>query len=403
MSRSMLFCVLVLLIALFGSARGSEAVAAGAPAIPRSAGLPAEDLALLFRVMERVQAEYVDPKTGHEVVLDAVRGLLRSLDRHSALIERVDEGSLREAFAGEFGGIGVELQLEATRLTVVRVFKDSPAAHAGIAKNDVITKIDGVPAASLTLPQSLAAIKGRPGTTVSLELRKPGGNVLALTLPRQMVRFRTVDITVIEHGIALAQISEFLDSTPYELLEGLEEASRAVKLRGVALDLRGNPGGVMESAVNVASLFLPLNRLVFSRVTRGDATSSPVMTVDPNIKSPLRADLLGIHLAVLIDAKSASASEIVASALQDHKRARVIGCGHSYGKGTIQSIVPLTASTSLKITTARYVTANGAAIESVGVTPDVVPKKDDCEKAVVAAATQVLRLSGSVAEAERSR
>lgn len=402
MSRFALCWTLLLGIAVIGSARGSEAVAAGAPAIPRSAGLPAEDLALLFRVMERVQAEYVDPKTGHEVVLDAVRGLLRSLDRHSALIERVDEGSLREAFAGEFGGIGVELQLEANRLTVVRVFKDSPAANAGMAKNDVITKIDGVPADSLTLAQSLAAIKGRPGTTVSLEIRKQAGNVLALMLPRQMVRFRTVDVTVIEDGIALAQISEFLDSTPYELLEGLEEATRAGKLRGVALDLRGNPGGVTEAAVNVASLFLPPNRLVFSRVTRGDG-SSPVMTVEPNTKSPLRADLLGVHLAVLIDSKSASASEMLASALQDHKRARVIGCGLSYGKGTIQSIVPLTASTSLKITTARYVTAKGAQIESVGVTPDVVPRKDDCEKVVVAAATQVLRLSGSVAEAQRSR
>ncbi len=395
--------VLVASLFLIGPVAGSEAIPAGPPVTTRAAGLPADDLALLFRVMERVQAEYVDPKSGHDVVLDTIQGLLRSLDRHSALIQRVDEGSLREAFAGEFGGIGVELQMEATRLTVVRVFKDSPASRAGIAKHDVITRIDNVAAASLTLPQALAAIKGRPGTTVSLVVLKEGGEPLALTLPRQMVRFRTVDVTTVENGIAVAQIGEFLDSTPYELIDALEEAAKHGELRGVAIDLRGNPGGVTESAVTVASLFLPPNRLVFSRVARGEGNTFPIMTVDPNSTSPLRAHLLGVQLVVLIDSKTASASEIVASALQDHKRARIVGCGRSYGKGTIQSIVPITASTALKLTTARYLTANGAAIESVGVSPDVTPAKEDCEKSVLTAATQILRLGGSVADAKLTR
>jgi carboxyl-terminal processing protease len=350
-------------------------------------------LALFLRVVDRISAEYVDQKTGHELVMQAIRGLVRSLDNHSELIEDMEPGALSESFSGEFGGVGVELRKD-QHLHVVRVFRDSPAARAGVERNDIVLKIDDAVADELTLAQALAAIKGRPGTTVRLEVRRGGAPPRTLPLERQMIRFRTADASRIDGDIAHVQITEFLDSTPAEVLEGIERLAARAPIRGVILDLRGNPGGVVESAVGVVSLFLPPNRLVLSSSgSRNRTARLPYMTSDTRYAAPRWMDLLLQPLVVVIDAKTASSAELVAAALKDHERAKVLGCGRSMGKGSIQSILPLTATTSLKITTARYLTPSGESIEGKGIEPDLAPKAVDvvaCDRALLSAAARLL-------------
>lgn len=344
---------------------------------PRHEVIAPEDLALFSRVVDQVARHYVDPRDGHELVLAALRSLMKSLDPHSVLIENVSPQSLRDSLVGEFGGVGVELEIAGDAAVVMQAYPDAPAARAGIRVGDRIVAVDGQAVAQRPLDAVIASIKGPPRTQVRLGIRR-NDQRFDVTVERQLVRFQTVTLEPSE-GVAIVRIAEFVDTTPAELLEQLAKAQQQGPLRGVVLDLRGNPGGVVEAGVGVVSVFMPSNVLVLTSRGREPEPPQPYLTSDafnaaarwatPELRDALRA----VPLVVLVDHRSASSSEIVAAALQDHGRARVVGCGPTFGKGSIQSIVPLTTRYAVKLTTARFSSPRGRALDGVGVMPDVVP------------------------------
>jgi len=371
-------------LALAGLAPGALASEQNMQPVPGPAraepGIPPEDLALLGRVIDEVSREYVDDKSSHELMLTAMRDMVKSLDSHSELIENVTPQALGDAVRGEFAGIGVELDIKDGMPVVLRTLRDSPAARAGIAAGDVIDSVDGRPMRGLSIDDAIVAIKGPPRTSIELRLRRPGrAQADALRLERQVVRFHTVDVSE-DGSLAVARVSEFLDGTPRELVEQLAQQAPDSLLRGVVLDFRGNPGGVVEAAVRVASAFLPPNTLVITAHGRRGTPPQPYLTSDlfdlrgpDGRRMPLVDALRQVPLVVLVDERTASSAEIVASALQDHRRARIVGCSRSLGKGTIQSIVPLSNRYAIKLTTARFHTPAGRALDGSGVTPDANP------------------------------
>lgn len=346
-------------------------------------GIQADDLALLAKVLQVVSEEYVDSKTGHELLLAATRGLVASLDRHSSLIETSKGGFMRGEQMGQFGGIGLELELRKQSLVVVRTMKDSPAAKAGLHKEDEILTIDGMSTQGLSMDDALGRIRGRPGSEVALGLRRTTSDAIETIdrrITREIIRYRTVEVDTLKKDIVFLRIHEFFDMTPADMMAALRAISQDTNLKGIVLDLRDNAGGVVESAIAVASAFLPANTLVMSSRARPHEPPQPYMTAElfahnriTESQALLKETLLKVPLVVLINRRTASSAEIVASALQDHGRAKIMGCTASMGKGSIQTIIPLTPHYAIKLTTARFFTPTGRSLDSVGVQPDLSP------------------------------
>jgi carboxyl-terminal processing protease len=368
--------VLTLALAWAGTARAWDS-AVPTPVTPASA-LPAEDLQLFARTVQQIAQHHVDAKSGHDLVIEALRRLLASLDRHSALIETGPANTVRDAVAGRFGGIGVELDPGPLGPVVVQLFRDAPAQRAGLRVGDRITEVEGEPTAGSPLDAVIARIKGPPRSTVRLQILREGDAApRGVTVERQLVRISTVSVEAAA-PTPLVRITQFMDGTPAELLEQLAETDARQPLQGLVLDLRGNPGGVVEAGVEVASVFLPPNRLVLSSHGRSAGALHPYLSIDAFTLLPAPAvrglvqRLRELPLVVLVDRLSASAAEFVAAALQDHGRARVVGCGKTYGKGSIQSIVPMGSGYAIKFTTARFSAPGGRPLEGQGVTPDLL-------------------------------
>jgi carboxyl-terminal processing protease len=338
------------------------------PSVEAADTRPAPDVvhSLFDEVTERVRSEYVDNVVPTKLEEAAIVGMVSSLDPHSGLLDADAYDEMRINTAGSYTGLGIEIAADQDRVVVVTPIEGSPAATAGVRSGDVILSIDGQPVSAEALDRTLVRMRGRPGSRVRLAISRSGEpQPLQFDLERSEVHMRTVTAEPLPGGYGYVRITQFSDSTPTDLdlaLVSLRPAGGA-GLRGLVLDLRGNPGGVLESATDVADEFIDAGMIVRAEGRAPDAR----FEIDATPGDVLH----GAPVVVLVDAGSASGSEIVAAALRDHGRATLIG-ERTYGKGSVQTVIPLRDGQALKLTTSRYFTPSGVSINKRGLEPDVV-------------------------------
>ena len=373
--RAIAFCLFWLLAASIALAQDAtppaqspQAPAAQVVAPPRgdADAVPLEEIRRYVGVFRAVKDAYVDPISDTELMRAALRGLLADLDPHSAYLEKENAAQLNEMTTGRYVGIGVELEQRADRqLVVVAPVDDSPAALAGIRAGDVIVAIDDKPIEGRDVDQASRGLRGPPGTTVKLRIRRAGeAEPRDFTLVRAEIARSSVSGRLLEPGYAYVRIASFQAVTGRDLSKQVLKLAKANKdpLRGLVLDLRSNPGGVLAAAVASADVFLDGGLVVRSRGRL--ATANAAYRANPG-------DLLdGAPIVALIDSGTASAAEVLAGALQDHQRGRLVG-SRTFGKGSIQSVVPLANGDAVKLTTGRYYTPDGHSIQAHGLKPDV--------------------------------
>ena len=353
-------------------------------AIARSssvAHLPLEELQQLAAVFGMVKSDYVEPVDEKKLITDAIGGMVAGLDPHSQYFDKKTFKEFREGTTGRFVGVGIEIGMEDGLVKVVSPIEGSPAFRAGPKSGDLITKIDDTVVKGLTMDQAVKRMRGEPNTKVVLTLfRKTENRSFPVTIVREEIRTQSVRAKVIEPGYAWLRVSQFQDRTVDDFVRKLDEIyKQEPNLKGLVLDLRNDPGGLLEASVAISAAFLPGDAVVVS--TNGQITDSKaVFKAAPEYYSrrggtdPLRKlpdAVKKVPLIVLVNEGSASASEIVAGALQDHKRATIMGA-QTFGKGSVQTVRQLSPETALKITTARYYTPSGASIQAKGIVPDVM-------------------------------
>ena len=351
-------------------------------AVARSAfaPLPVAELQQLAAVFDRIKAEYVEPVDEKKLISDAISGMVSGLDPHSQYLDQKTFKEFRESTGGRFVGIGIEMTMEDGLVKVVSPIEGSPAFRAGLKTGDLITRIDDTPVKGLTVDQAVKRMRGEPATKVLLQVfRKEENRSFPVTIVREEIRMQSVRARMAEPGYGWVRISQFQDRTVEDFVRKVEELYKQdPKLKGLVLDLRNDPGGLLDASIAISAAFLPENVVVVS--TNGQMAESrmsfratPADYVRRGGADPLKrlpAALKTVPLVVLVNEGSASASEIVAGALQDHKRATIMGA-QTFGKGSVQTIRPLPGDTALKITTARYYTPAGRAIQAKGISPDV--------------------------------
>jgi carboxyl-terminal processing protease len=353
-------------------------------AIARSssvAQLPLEELQQLAAVFGMVKSDYVEPVDEKKLITDAIGGMVSGLDPHSQYFDKKTFKEFREGTTGRFVGVGIEIGMEDGLVKVVTPIEGSPAFRAGLKSGDLITKIDDTVVKGLTMDQAVKRMRGEPNTKVVLTLfRKSESRSFPVTIVREEIRTQSVRSKVIEPGYAWLRVSQFQDRTVDDFARKLEEIyKQEPNLKGLVLDLRNDPGGLLEASVAISAAFLPSDAVVVS--TNGQISdskavfkASPEFYVRRGGNDPLRKlpeAVKKVPLIVLVNEGSASASEIVAGALQDHKRATIMGA-QTFGKGSVQTVRQLSPETALKITTARYFTPSGASIQAKGIVPDVM-------------------------------
>ncbi|MGH1537186.1 MAG: S41 family peptidase [Gammaproteobacteria bacterium] len=335
-----------------------------------ASALPLEDLRTFTDVYARIKQDYVTDVDDSDLLKNAIRGMLSGLDPHSSYLDEEQFRELQIGTSGEFGGLGIEVGMENGFVKVIAPIDDTPADRAGVKAGDLIIKLDDKSVKGLTLEEAVKLMRGKKGSDIVLTIVRDGEDApLDLTLTRDVIRVRSVRNRVLEPGYGYVRISNFQSKTTRGLLDALESLKKkneGVELKGLVLDLRNNPGGVLTGAVGVSDVFLKDNKLIV--YTEGRVEDSELKYAASTGDS-----LDGAPLVVLINQGSASASEIVAGAMQDHERATVIGAT-SFGKGSVQTILPLNDSTALKLTTARYYTPLGRSIQSEGIVPDILLK-----------------------------
>lgn len=343
--------------------------------------LPLDELQQLALVFGMVKSDYVEAVDERKLITDAIGGMVAGLDPHSQYFDKKSWKEFREGTTGRFVGVGIEIGMEDGLVKVVTPIEGSPAFRAGLKSGDLITKIDDTFVKGLTLEQAVKRMRGEPGTKVVLTLfRKTEDRSFPVTITREEIRTVSVRAKVIEPGYAWLRVSQFQDRTVEDFARKLDEIYKQdPNLKGIVLDLRNDPGGLLEASVAISSAFLPADAIVVS--TNGQiAESKSVFKASPEFylrrggTDPLRnlpAALKSVPLVVLVNEGSASASEIVAGALQDNKRATVMGA-QTFGKGSVQTVRQLSSDTALKITTARYYTPTGKSIQAKGILPDVL-------------------------------
>ncbi|MFK8330633.1 S41 family peptidase [Pseudomonas sp. BJa5] len=328
------------------------------------APLPLDELRTFAEVMDRIKAAYVEPVDDKTLLENAIKGMLSNLDPHSAYLGPEDFQELQESTSGEFGGLGIEVGMEDGFVKVVSPIDDTPASRAGIEAGDLIVKINGQPTRGQTMTEAVDKMRGKVGEKITLTLVRDGGNPFDVTLARAVIQVKSVKSQLLEDNYGYIRITQFQVKTGEEVGKALAKLRKdnGKKLRGLVLDLRNNPGGVLQSAVEVADHFLTKGLIVY---TKGRIANSELrFSADPADASE------AVPLVVLINGGSASASEIVAGALQDQKRAVLMGTD-SFGKGSVQTVLPLNNERALKLTTALYYTPNGRSIQAQGIVPDV--------------------------------
>ncbi len=344
------------------------------------APLPLEELQQLAAVFGMVKTDYVEPVDEKKLITDAISGMVAGLDPHSQYFDKKTFKEFREGTTGRFVGVGIEIGTEDGLVKVVSPIEGSPAFRAGIKAGDLITKIDDTAVKGLTMDQAVKRMRGEPNTKVQLTVfRKSETRTFPVTITREEIRVQSVRAKVVEPGYAWLRVSQFQDRTVDDFVRKLDEIyKQEPHLKGLVLDLRNDPGGLLEGAVAVAAAFLPADTVVVStngQIAESRATfkASPEYYMRRGGSDPLRrlpAAVKTVPLVVLVNEGSASASEIVAGALQDHERATIVGT-QTFGKGSVQTVRQLTPETALKITTARYYTPSGRSIQAKGIVPDV--------------------------------
>jgi len=347
----------------------APAVLADKPVAPGQ-DVPWQDARLLAEVLERVEREYVDPVDDHRLLQAAIRGMVSSLDPYSAYLDGDEYDDIKISSSGEYSGVGIEVSMEDGQVVVVSPLDGSPAAESGIRSGDVIATIDGVPVNTTTLADTIGRMRGKEGTSVKIGILREGSTEpLAFTLKRSRVQLHTVSSDLPEAGFGYVRISQFSETTGEELGAALKELRKKnnAPLKGLVLDLRNNPGGVLEAAVAVADAFLDSGLIVSAKGRTQESKFE--MNATPG------DDLNGAPIVILVNGGSASAAEIVAGALKDHHRAILMG-RTTFGKGSVQTVMPLGGDRALKLTTSLYYTPSGISINHRGIAPDIETPRD---------------------------
>lgn len=334
----------------------------------RSNELPLEQMRTFTDVFTRIKSDYVEEVSDDELLEYAIRGMLNGLDPHSAYLNTEEFNELRIGTTGEFGGLGIEVGMEDGFVKVVSPIDDTPAARAGILAGDLIIRLDETPVKGLSLNDAVKLMRGKPGSTLTLTIIREGADKpLNIDIKRDIIKVTSVRNRMLEDSYGYLRISNFQTKTTADMLKAIKEmkAESNGALKGLVLDLRNNPGGVLSGAVGVSDAFLNDGMIVYTdgrendSKLRYDATEGDVLD--------------GAPLVVLVNGGSASASEIVAGAMQDHGRAVVLG-SKTFGKGSVQTIQDLPAGGAVKLTTSRYYTPNGRSIQALGIEPDITTK-----------------------------
>jgi len=345
--------------------------------------LPIEELRTFSEVFGRIKSDYVEPVSDKKLITEAINGMLSGLDPHSAYLDAEGYKELQVGTQGEFGGLGIEVGMEDGLIKVISPIEDTPAYQAGIKSGDLIFKLDDTLVKGLTLNDAVKRMRGKPGTKIILMvIRKNEPKQLTFTITRAIIKVQSVKSKLIEPGYAFVRITQFQERTGENLATALDTLSKQSEggLKGLVLDLRNDPGGLLNSAVGVSAAFLQKDALVVYTEGR-NADAKMRLTASPenyarghNDKADYLKDLpptiKDVPMIVLVNGGSASASEIVAGALQDHKRAVIMGT-QTFGKGSVQTILPLGNNTAIKLTTARYFTPSGRSIQAKGIVPDI--------------------------------
>ncbi len=325
--------------------------------------IPFEDLQAFTDVLSRIKSDYVEGVDDKKLIEDAIRGMLSGLDPHSAYLNISEFADLKVGTTGQFGGLGIEVGMENGFVKVISPIDDTPAARAGVQASDLIIKLDDKQVKGMTLNDAVKIMRGKPNTDIVLTIvRQNEPKPLVITITREIIRVKSVKNRMLEPGFGYVRISNFQSRTATDLLKAISDLQKEATLEGLILDLRNNPGGVLTGAVNVSDAFIDDGLIVYTEGRIDDSSHRYPATPGDSLN--------GAPLVVLINGGSASASEIVAGALQDHKRAIIMGT-KSFGKGSVQTIQELRNGSAVKLTTARYFTPNGRSIQARGIVPDI--------------------------------
>jgi carboxyl-terminal processing protease len=324
-----------------------------------------ENLKLFTEVLSIVQSQYVDEVSPKDIIYSAIKGTLRGLDPHSSFLDPEMYREMQVETTGSFGGLGIEITLRDDVLTVVAPIEGTPAHRAGIQPGDRILKIEGIATKDMQLVEAVKRMRGKPGTKITITILREGwGEPRDFQITREQIRVQSVKSQQLEPGIEYIRLRQFQEQTANDLEAALEKYAREGKIQGLVLDLRNNPGGLLTTAVEVTEKFLESGRLVVY-------TEGRVRNQNMRFQANGKRVWTDFPMVVLVNQGSASASEIVAGALQDWGRAIVIGTP-TFGKGSVQTIIPLSDGSGLRLTTAKYFTPKGRSIHGKGLTPDIV-------------------------------
>ena len=331
--------------------------------------LPLNQLQIFSEVYSKIKHNYVQDIDDKELFDNAIKGMLEGLDPHSTFLDEKDYKDLKIGTRGEFGGLGIEVTMENGFVKVITPIDDTPAFNAGVKAGDLVIKIDDKSVQGLSLSQAVDLMRGKIGTAILLTIARDGeGEPLEIKIIRATIKVKGVKYEIIDDYYAYIRISSFQNKTGNSLIKAISDLNKKSKdnIKGYVIDMRNNPGGVLGAAVDVSDAFIKgKKKLVFTKGKTQDAMHEFISN---------NSDLAdGKPIVVLINGGSASASEIVAGALQDHKRAIIMGT-QSFGKGSVQTILPITSRTAVKLTTARYYTPKGRSIQAKGITPDIIVK-----------------------------
>ncbi len=369
---------------LSAPAPAADEAAPAQTAAQQEEGIPLEEIGLFADIYGTIKNYYVDEVPSKELIENAIRGMVEGLDPHSSYLDFNDFKDMEESTMGEFGGLGLEVTKDAQGVRVVNPIDDTPAAKAGVMAGDLIVKIDGKSTADLSLTENVKLMRGKPKTSITLTIARKGETKpIVIKLVRDIIKIQSVKSKSLGDGLAYIRISQFQERTAADVADALVKLNKAQPIKGIVLDLRNNSGGLLNSAIGVSAAFLKPGSLVVSTRGRNPEDERKFNAVEKDYASGKTSQDLIAHLpdvtktaplVVLVNSASASASEIVAGALQDHKRATIMGT-RSFGKGSVQTIIPIRMkkdqTTGVKITTARYYTPSGRTIQAKGITPDI--------------------------------
>ncbi len=341
----------------------SLAVGHSVYALKDSKEIPFEDLQAFTEVFSKVKSDYVEQVDDKALIENAIRGMLSGLDPHSAFLNTSEFSDLKIGTTGQFGGLGIEVGMENGFVKVIAPIDDTPAQRAGIRASDLIIKLDERSVKGMTLNEAVKIMRGKPNTDIDLTIVREGEpGPMVITITREIIRVKSVKNRMLEPGYGYVRITNFQSRTTTDLLKAISDLQKEDRLKGLVLDLRNNPGGVLNGAVGVSDAFIDDGLIVYTEGRLDDSSQRYVATPGDSLN--------GAPLVVLINGGSASASEIVAGAIQDHKRGIILGT-KSFGKGSVQTIQELRNGSAVKLTTAQYFTPNGRSIQAKGIEPDV--------------------------------